>query len=498
MPAQERIPTGIAGLDAVMRGGLVDGNVVLVEGAAGTGKTLFGLEFVYRGAVEHHEPGIIVTFEVAPKKLIRDAASFGWNLEELQQQDKLKIIFTSPQVLGQELRSPDSLLLETAAKMGAKRLFVDGISLLRTVPNDLNNAGNGGGPIEMGVYRQLLQQLLEGIQRENLTAILSHEVTVIEQQAFALEVTEFLADTVIILRREQNRRAPAVVWKSRRVGGKTTIPDGRHDALVESSHLSELAQLSDQLQQRTNDLADANRRKDEFLAMLAHELRNPLAPIANSLQLLRLSGDLGPAVEHMREVMERQVKHLIRLVDDLLEVSRISRGKIALKQETVELSSIVASAVETSRPLIDAGQHQLAVSIPKEPIVLGADPVRLTQVIANLLNNAAKYTPEGGQIWLSVQRREPGAVISVRDTGIGIPLDMQNAVFDMFAQVDQSVSRAQGGLGIGLTLAKTFIELHGGSITALSAGPGKGSQFVIHLPSPKMSRNQRPSRLQRA
>ncbi|MCI0455586.1 MAG: AAA family ATPase [Gemmataceae bacterium] len=199
------IPTGIAGLDDILRGGIPKGNVILVEGPAGTGKTLLGMEFIYRGITGHNEPGIIVTFEVAPKKLIRDAAAFGWNLEELQQQNRLKIIFTSPQVLGQELRSPDSLLLETAAQMGAQRIFIDGISLLRTVPNHLNHGGNGNGN-DMGCYRQLLHQLLEGLQRENLTAMLSHEVLAVEQQAFTLEMAEFLTDTVIVLRREAHRR----------------------------------------------------------------------------------------------------------------------------------------------------------------------------------------------------------------------------------------------------------------------------------------------------
>jgi circadian clock protein KaiC len=211
------IPTGIAGLDYILRGGIPKDNVVLVEGAAGTGKTMLGLEFVYRGITNYNEPGIIVTFEVAPKKLIRDAAAFGWNLEELQQQNKLKIIFTSPQVLCQELRSPDSLLLETASQMGARRIFIDGISLLRTVPNDINNAGNGNGN-DIGCYRQILQQLLEGLQRENLTAVLSHEVTAVAQQAFALEVTEYMTDTVIILRREAHHwgiRRSLEVAKSR-------------------------------------------------------------------------------------------------------------------------------------------------------------------------------------------------------------------------------------------------------------------------------------------
>src|SRR5262245_55715017 len=191
MAERDLIPTGVAGLDDILRGGVPRGNVLLVEGAAGTGKTLLGVEFVYRGVTAYNEPGIIVTFEVAPNKLIRDAAGFGWNLAELQQQNKVKIIFTSPQVLSQELRSPDSLLLETAAEMDAQRIFIDGISLLRSVSNHLNNTGNGNGD-DVGSYRQLLHQLLEGFQRENLTAVLSHEVTALEQQAFALEITEFL------------------------------------------------------------------------------------------------------------------------------------------------------------------------------------------------------------------------------------------------------------------------------------------------------------------
>src|SRR5919109_938285 len=205
MAESDLIRTGIAGLDDILWGGCPRGNVLLVEGAVGTGKTLLGLEFIYRGITEHHEPGLIVTFEVAPRKLIRDATAFGWDLEGLQQQNQLKIIFTSPQVLSQELRSPDSLLQEAAAQMGAQRIFIDGISLLRTVSNQGNHAteddGNG-----VDSYRRLLQLLLEGLQRENLTAILSHEVTAVPQQAFALEVTEFLCDTVIMLRREPNRR----------------------------------------------------------------------------------------------------------------------------------------------------------------------------------------------------------------------------------------------------------------------------------------------------
>jgi circadian clock protein KaiC len=204
MAEGDLIQTGITGLDEVLRGGIPQGNVLLVEGAAGTGKTLLGMEFIYRGVTHYNEPGMIVSFEVAPQKLIRDAANFGWDLEALQQQNRLKLLFTSPQVLSQELHSPDSLLLETAEAIGAQRLFIDGISLLRTVPDTLHNGGNGNG--SEGYYRQLLQQLLAGLHREQLTALLSHEVTAIDQQAFALEIAEYLTDTVLVLRREPYQR----------------------------------------------------------------------------------------------------------------------------------------------------------------------------------------------------------------------------------------------------------------------------------------------------
>ena len=196
------IQTGIYGLDQIFLGGILKGNVILVEGAAGVGKTLLGLEFIYRGVTEHDEPGIIVVFETSPRKLIRDATGFGWNLDELQQRNKLKIIFTSPKVLDQELRSPNSLLLETAAEMGARRIFIDGISLLHTLATGNGASGNGAAS-----YRELLQQFIEGLQRENLTAMLSHEVHAHQEQSAALEVAQFLADTVIILKREHLHRS---------------------------------------------------------------------------------------------------------------------------------------------------------------------------------------------------------------------------------------------------------------------------------------------------
>jgi signal transduction histidine kinase/ActR/RegA family two-component response regulator len=236
------------------------------------------------------------------------------------------------------------------------------------------------------------------------------------------------------------------------------------------------------IERSESELREAHRRKDEFLAILAHELRNPLAPIRNSLHILRLTSQHDPTVRRAGETMERQVGHIVRLVDDLLEVSRITSGKIELRRERVEVATVVRSAAETSRPLIAAASHHLSLEVPPEPLMLEADPVRLAQVFANLLNNAAKYTDAGGQIGLTVRREGRGVVISVRDTGMGIPREMLPRVFELFTQVDRHGERAQGGLGIGLTLVKSLVELHDGTVEAYSEGPGRGSEFVVRLP----------------
>ena len=247
------------------------------------------------------------------------------------------------------------------------------------------------------------------------------------------------------------------------------------------------AQLA-RIEQSERDLREAHIRKDEFLAILAHELRNPLAPIRNSLHILRLTNrDDDPTVKRAGETMERQVDHMVRLVDDLLEVSRITRGKIELRMQAVDLATVLRSAAETSRPLIDEAGHRFSMEIPPEPLVLRADPVRLAQIFANLLNNAAKYTSPGGQIRLAVRRENGGVVVSVRDTGIGIPRDMLPRVFELFTQVDRHVDRAQGGLGIGLTLVKRLVEMHDGTVEAHSEGPGRGSEFVVRLPLPSVT-----------
>lgn len=232
-----------------------------------------------------------------------------------------------------------------------------------------------------------------------------------------------------------------------------------------------------------DELREADRRKDEFLATLAHELRNPLAPISNAFQFFRLDGDLSPTSMRVLAIVEQQVQHLVRLVDDLLEVSRITRGKIDLRRETTDLASLILAAVETSRPQIEAAGHQLALTLPPEPIAIEADPVRMTQVLANLLNNAAKFTEPGGQIWLTARRENGEALVSVRDSGIGIAAENLPRIFETFAQVDRSLNRSQGGLGLGLTLARSLTQMHGGRLTAASAGPGLGSEFTVRLPT---------------
>ncbi len=229
-------------------------------------------------------------------------------------------------------------------------------------------------------------------------------------------------------------------------------------------------------------LRDADRRKDEFLATLAHELRNPLAPIRNSLQILKMPRVDAATAQQTRDMMERQVHHLVRLVDDLLDVSRVMRGKIELRREPVELATVVARAVETAKPLIEVQGHQLDLSLPGESLLLDADPVRLAQVVGNLLTNSAKYTEANGHIWLTARRECDQAVLSVRDSGIGIAPDMLPHVFELFVQVDHAATRSQGGLGIGLTLVKNLVEMHGGTVEAHSAGLGKGCEFVVRLP----------------
>jgi signal transduction histidine kinase len=247
----------------------------------------------------------------------------------------------------------------------------------------------------------------------------------------------------------------------------------------------ELQDANDALEARLLELRDAleiNRHKDDFLAMLAHELRNPLAPILSAMQVIRRHSDNEDVVQRAREVVERQVRHQAQLLDDLLDVSRITRGRIRLRKASVDVRSAVSAALEATRPAIDARTHTLAVVLPDAPLRVDADPTRLTQIVTNLLDNAAKYTSPGGQIDLVVERDGGHVVLRVRDNGVGIPLDMQGRIFDVFTQVDVPIARSLGGLGLGLSLVRSLTELHGGTVAVTSDGPGRGSEFTIRLP----------------
>jgi PAS domain S-box-containing protein len=230
------------------------------------------------------------------------------------------------------------------------------------------------------------------------------------------------------------------------------------------------------------ELRDADRRKDEFLANLAHELRNPLAPIRNAVRLLHLKDPQDPDLRHARDIIDRQAQHLVRLVDDLLDVSRLTLGKVTLRREPVDIVSVLSAALESARPLLDASGHELAHADMPGPIQVHVDPTRVAQVLTNLLNNAAKFTPRGGRISVHVGREDGEAVISIRDNGIGIPPEMLGRVFEPFMQIKSGADISQDGLGVGLALAWQLIKMHGGTIVARSEGSGHGSEFIVRLP----------------
>jgi signal transduction histidine kinase len=244
----------------------------------------------------------------------------------------------------------------------------------------------------------------------------------------------------------------------------------------------ELNKLNLSLQTANDALRQADRRKDEFLAMLAHELRNPLAPLRMVAELMGPSENLSPRHDEMLQIMRHQIQMMIRLVDDLMEVSRINRGKILLQRRVADFREIIRDAVEISRPLIDSGKHELTIRLPASELMVEVDPVRIAQVVANLLNNAAKYTPDGGLIVVDADTENGCAVVRVRDNGIGIPTEMIPELFKLFVQGEVVSSRAKGGLGIGLALVRDLVSLHGGEVVASSDGLGKGSQFVVRLP----------------
>jgi signal transduction histidine kinase len=252
------------------------------------------------------------------------------------------------------------------------------------------------------------------------------------------------------------------------------------DAIVERER--QAAELASQAE----DMREAARRKDEFLATLAHELRNPLAPIRTGMDVLKRAPNEAVAAR-TRQMMERQLRHMVRLIDDLLDVSRITRGKVELQKEPITLRATIEASVEASRPLVEAGRHHLSVTLSDEQIPFHADPTRLAQVISNLINNAAKYSASGGRIFLEARHEERDVVIKVRDQGVGIPREKLSEIFEMFSQVNRTLNRSQGGLGIGLALVRRLVEMHGGTVVAESEGPNRGSSFTVRIPAERAS-----------
>ena len=281
---------------------------------------------------------------------------------------------------------------------------------------------------------------------------------------------------------------PTLGRKTMLLNARPFPPESKHPELI----LLAVEDVSG-LRERADEMAEANRHKDEFLATLAHELRNPLAPIRNAVQYLGMDGLTEEDEKTGRDVISQQLTVMVRLIDDLLDLSRISRNTLDIRKQRVLLATILDGAAESSRSLILDGGHELSIHLPQEPLELEADPIRLGQVFLNLLNNSAKYTKQGGHIWLTADREGSDAVISVRDNGIGISGDMLPRIFEMFTQVDRSLEQAQGGLGIGLTLVRRLVDLHDGTIEARSEGLDQGSEFVVRLPIVQPPLEQQPS-----
>jgi PAS domain S-box-containing protein len=282
-------------------------------------------------------------------------------------------------------------------------------------------------------------------------------------------------------------RAEDERWHERKDGSRffaNGIATPVYDAEGTHRGFTKIARDITERKRHEEALHDADRKKDEFLAMLAHELRNPLAAVRNAVTVLKMS-NAQKHIDFAKDVVERQVKQLVRLIDDLLDVSRITNGKIRLRREFLDATTILDQAIESARPFIDEGKHSLSTTIDRGNLPVKADPTRVEQIVVNLLANAAKYTEPGGKIWLSASNHGEHIVITVRDNGVGIPPEKLPEMFVLFAQGERSIARSEGGLGIGLTIVQKLAELHGGSVSAMSEGPGKGSEFSVRLPAAK-------------
>jgi PAS domain S-box-containing protein len=335
--------------------------------------------------------------------------------------------------------------------------------------NDIARAAFGDMPDLAGQdFVQLMKRLWEPPYDEEVIAIYRHTLETGESY-FTPERGEERADRGVIEYYE---------WRIERI----VLPDGQFGIVCYFRDISPQVQARQIIEQSRQALRETDRRKDEFLATLAHELRNPLAPLSHGLRILRQQPVDPKAVQETSTMMDRQLAQLVRLVDDLLDISRISRGRIELRREQVDLRRIIEHGAETIRPACDDMQHQLHIDLGNEPLWVDGDPARLTQAISNLLTNACRYMERGGNVWITARRDDHEIEIRVRDTGIGIAPDQLRTIFDMYSQGDSSLERSQSGLGIGLTLVQSLVDLHGGRITAHSEGPGQGSEFVVRLP----------------
>jgi PAS domain S-box-containing protein len=345
-----------------------------------------------------------------------------------------------------------------------------GISDLNAVPIFINRAG----------LQMVGLDSLEEARRVHVSDFFFPEDRArIMNEFFPQAMTTGHGEIDVRFRHFKNGEARWMAYKILRLDDDT----GRTVAIATvSQDVTDRRRLEDNLRALAADLATADRRKDEFLATLAHELRNPLAPLSNTLEILKRGHNQDASLRQGLDTMERQLEQLVRLVDDLLDLSRITHNRIELRRRDVELASVVRQAVLAIQPLAESAGLTIDVSVSPDPIHLNADPVRLTQVFGNLLNNSCKYTPSGGSIRVNAERDGNEAVVTVADTGIGIPADKLDTIFEMFIQIDGSLEQSQGGLGIGLTLVKRLVELHGGSVEARSAGEGYGSVFVVRLP----------------
>ena len=333
----------------------------------------------------------------------------------------------------------------------------------------------------LGVAALVFSRLQHGVTHPIL-AVATAAREVMEKRDYGLRVPKTTEDEVGVLVDAFNNMLSEV---------------GRRTEALERSN-RELSIEMERRQRAQAALIEADRRKDEFLATLAHELRNPLAPLTNALEILKLADGDAATRARTRAIMERQVRQMVRLIDDLLEVSRITTGKLVLKREPVDLLAVMRTAIEIAEPVLREREHQFLTQLPAEPVWVNADATRLAQVFANLLSNAAKYTDAGGRIELEMQVDASGATVHVKDNGIGIDPQMHDAIFDLFTQVDKSLERGRAGLGVGLTLARQLVEMHGGRIEVESAGLGHGSRFTVTLPlgrPPAAGRAGRPEAL---